>query len=111
VPERRHAKLTPGKSLRIVRELQGLSQAGLADLSGVPQPTISAIENGRKGMGVERARQLADALLVHPSVLAFPDWEPRADIVDLFSHLKKRFAAEQVERNEQDRDRRRRRHG
>ena len=89
VRERRHAKLTPGKSLRIVRELQGLSQAELANLSGVPQPTISAIESGRKGLGVERARQLAEALSVHPAVLAFPGWE--APVVDLFDAHQRRL--------------------
>ncbi|HEY6560461.1 MAG TPA: helix-turn-helix transcriptional regulator [Polyangiaceae bacterium] len=83
VDERQHAKLTPAKSLRIVRELQGLTQADLAKLSGIPQPTISAIENDQKGLGIERAKQLARALKVHPAVLAFPGWEPGANVVDL----------------------------
>jgi len=83
VDERQHARLTPAKSLRVVRELQGLSQAELAKLSGIPQPTISAIENDHKGLGIERAKQLARALKVHPAVLAFPGWEPRANVVDL----------------------------
>ena len=64
-----------GESVRIVRELQDLSQNQLASLSGIPQTTISAIENGRVRLGVERAKALAKALKCHPGVLVFPGWE------------------------------------
>ena len=33
--------------MRILRELQELTQGQLAKLTGIPQSTISAIENGR----------------------------------------------------------------
>ena len=36
--------------------------------------TISAIENGRVSLGVERAKVLAKALKCHPAVLVFPGW-------------------------------------
>ena len=64
-----------GESVRIVRELQELSQNQLAELSGIPQSTISAIENDRISLGVERAKALARALRCHPAVLVFPGWE------------------------------------
>ncbi len=64
-----------GESVRIVRDLQGLSQNQLAELSGIPQSTISAIENNRVSLGVERAKSLARALKCHPAVLVFPGWE------------------------------------
>lgn len=64
-----------GKSVRIIRELQGLSQNELAQLTGIPQSTISAIENDRISLGVERAKVLAVALKCHPAVLVFPGWE------------------------------------
>ena len=35
-----------------LREVQGLSQSGLAEAFGIPQSTISAIENGRVNLGV-----------------------------------------------------------
>jgi len=47
----------------------------LAKLTGIPQTTISAIENGRVRLGVERAKVLARALKFHPAVLVFPGWE------------------------------------
>jgi len=64
-----------GESVRIIRELQELSQNELASLSGIPQSTISAIENDRINLGVERAKTLARALSCHPAVLVFPGWE------------------------------------
>jgi len=67
--------LSVGESVRIVRELQELSQAQLAKLTGIPQSTISGIENDRINIGVERAKTLARALKCHPAVLVFPGWE------------------------------------
>jgi hypothetical protein len=44
-------------------------------LSGIPQATLSAIENDRVRLGVERAKILGRALRCHPAVLVFPGWE------------------------------------
>ena len=60
-----------GDSVRIIRELQELSQNDLADLTSIPQSTISAIENNRVNLGIERAKVLARALKCHPAVLVF----------------------------------------
>ena len=64
-----------GESVRIIRELQGLSQNELSRLTGIPQSTISSIENDRVNLGVERAKVLARSLKCHPSVLVFPNWD------------------------------------
>ena len=69
---KRTVEVSVGESVRIVRELQELSQNQLADLTGIPQSTISAIENDRVQLGVERAKILARALKCHPAVLVFP---------------------------------------
>lgn len=74
-PAKRHIEVSTGESVRILRELQELSQNELADLSGIPQSTISAIENDRVRLGVERAKVLARALRCHPAVLVFPGWD------------------------------------
>ena len=70
-------EVSPGESVRILRELQELSQNELAELTGIPQSTISAIENGRIHLGVERAKVVARALKCHPAVLVFPGWDVR----------------------------------
>ena len=67
--------VTVGESVKIIRELQHLSQNDLAKLSRIPQSTISAIENDRVQLGVERAKVLARALQCHPAVLVFPGWD------------------------------------
>jgi len=64
-----------GESVKILREFQELSQNGLAELTGIPQSTISAIENDRIQLGVERAKVFARALQCHPAVLVFPGWD------------------------------------
>jgi len=71
--------VSPGESVRILRELQELSRSALADLTGIPQSTISAIENGRVRLGVERAKILARALRCHPAVIVFPGWDVKAE--------------------------------
>ena len=72
---RKRVEVFVGESVRIVRELQGLSQNELSTLTGIPQSTISAIENDRVKLGVERAKVIARALKCHPAVLVFPGWE------------------------------------
>ena len=72
---KKRVELSVGESVRIMRELQALSQNELAAMTGLPQSTISAIERDRVKLGVERAKTLARALRVHPAVLVFPGWE------------------------------------
>ncbi|MCK4303415.1 MAG: helix-turn-helix transcriptional regulator [Candidatus Eisenbacteria sp.] len=71
---RKTIDVSVGESVRIIRELQELSQNGLSELTGIPQSTISAIENDRVNLGVERAKVIARALRCHPAVLVFPGW-------------------------------------
>ena len=72
---RKTVDVSPGESVRIIRQLQGFSQTELAKLTGIPQSTISAIENDRIRLGVERAKFLARALRCHPALLVFPGWD------------------------------------
>jgi transcriptional regulator with XRE-family HTH domain len=72
---RKTVDVSVGESVRILRELQELSQNELAGLTGIPQSTISAIENDKVNLGVERAKVIARALRCHPAVLVFPGWE------------------------------------
>ena len=74
-PAKKRITVSAGESVRIIRELQGLSQNQLAQRTGIPQATLSAIESDRVRLGVERAKVLARALKCHPAVLVFPGWE------------------------------------
>ena len=72
---KKHIDVSPGESVKILRELQEMSQNDLAAASGIPQSTISAIERERINLGVERVKALARALKCHPAVLVFPSWD------------------------------------
>lgn len=76
-PAKQRVNVSPGESVRIIRELQGLSQNQLAEITGIAQATLSGIENSRVNLGVERAKVLAAALQCHPAVLVFPGWQPQ----------------------------------
>jgi transcriptional regulator with XRE-family HTH domain len=69
-----------GESVRIIRELQELSQNELSAITGIPQSTLSAIEHDKVNLGVERAKVLARALKCHPAVLVFPGWDVDQEI-------------------------------
>jgi transcriptional regulator with XRE-family HTH domain len=75
VRARPRVALTPGDAVRIARELHEVTQEALAEACGMPQGTISSIENGRVTLGAERAERLARALKVHPAVLLWPSWD------------------------------------
>lgn len=76
---RRQVEVSAGESVRIIRELQGMSQNELSAISGIPQSTISGIECDRINVGVERAKQLSRALKCHPAVLVFPGWDVESE--------------------------------
>ena len=71
-PAKKRVEVSPGESVRILRELQELSQSQLSALTKIPQATISAIENGRVKLEVERAKIFAHALKCHPAVPVSP---------------------------------------
>lgn len=78
VEARVRVKVSPGEALKIIRELQELSQNELAKKTGISQSNISALESGAVEMGKNTAVKLAKALHVHPAVLLFPDYDVQA---------------------------------
>ena len=60
---RKRADVSLGESVRIVRELQRLSQNQLFELSGIPRATLWAIERDRVGLAVECAGACSNAPL------------------------------------------------
>lgn len=74
-PAKKQIDVSVGESLRIMRELQELSQSELSELTGIPQPHLSQLERDELPLGVNRAKVLARALRCHPAVLLFPGWD------------------------------------
>jgi len=75
VKSKSHAKLTPGEAIKMIRELQGLSQNDLSELTDISQSNLSALENDARQLGRNTAIVLAKALHVHPAVLLFPGYQ------------------------------------
>lgn len=53
-----------GTALRGARHREGVTQRQLAELTGIPQRHISEMESGKRQIGRERAKKLAEALHV-----------------------------------------------
>jgi transcriptional regulator with XRE-family HTH domain len=75
VPAGRHAILTTGEVIRMLRELKGWTQAELAERCGISTTNISLLENARVEIGKKRAEQIAKAFGVHPAIIMFPEYE------------------------------------
>lgn len=70
-----HCPVQNPEMLKTLRELQELNQQQLAEMTGLSQSNLSALERGARKIGRERAIMLAKALEVHPAVILFSDFE------------------------------------
>ena len=55
-------RLRLASNLRAIRRARGLSQEGLADLSGLHYTYIGGIERGERNLSIDNVGRLADAL-------------------------------------------------
>ena len=72
---KKHASITTGEVIRMLRELKKWTQEELAKQSGINSKNISLLENGKVDIGKKRAEQLAHAFGVHPAIIMFPEYE------------------------------------
>lgn len=75
VPAKAHTELTPGKVIRMLRELKEWTQEELAKRCNITSTNLSALENDRIEIGKRRAEQLAEAFGIHPATIMFPEYE------------------------------------
>ncbi|APX34019.1 hypothetical protein BH708_16330 [Brachybacterium sp. P6-10-X1] len=68
--------------IRAEREAAGLTQAALARAASVPQPNLSAYENGRRTPSAEVLERLREALRVRPSSRIARHRESLRDVVE-----------------------------
>ncbi len=79
VPAIQRTKLTPGDSIRLMRELKEWTQKELASRTGISAQNISMLENNRIPLGRKRVLMLSRAFGVHPGTLMFPDYVPTVE--------------------------------
>ncbi|MCI0614065.1 helix-turn-helix domain-containing protein [bacterium] len=80
VPAKRHAALTTGEVIRMLRELKGWTQRELAERCGISVTNLSLLERERVDIGKKRAERIAKAFGVHPAIIMFPEHEVRETI-------------------------------
>ena len=56
------SSMLTGQKLRAIRALKGVSQAKLAEISGVSPTAIAQYETGRRDLRADTIRKLCDAL-------------------------------------------------
>ncbi|MBI2313414.1 MAG: helix-turn-helix domain-containing protein [Betaproteobacteria bacterium] len=73
-PAKKRIEVSVGESVRIVRELRGLSQNRLAQLTGIPQATISATKTALFAEAGKQpgSRVLDGRILVEPIGMGVP---------------------------------------
>ena len=77
VPAQRHARVSTGEVIRILREKKGWTQEALAKRCDISPTNLSMLENDRIDIGKKRAEQLAKAFGIHPAIIMFPEYEAR----------------------------------
>lgn len=75
VPAEKHAVLTTGEVIKMLRELKGWTQEELSKRCSINATNISLLENDKVDIGKRRAEQLAQAFKVHPAIIMFPEYE------------------------------------
>jgi len=61
-----------GQRVKVLRKEQGMTQVELAEALGTHQTSLSQIERGVRGVGVQHVLKLARALKVSPDKLLIP---------------------------------------
>jgi hypothetical protein len=66
--KRMKKEMTPGKTLKTLREVRELTQARLGEMTGIPTTRISDYETGQRAISKEGAKKLAGIFGVSPAV-------------------------------------------
>lgn len=66
-------KTTPGAIIRSFRTNFKVSQKELCEITGINEHNLSAIENGRREIGILTAKKIAAFFGFDPSFLLFPN--------------------------------------
>lgn len=69
----KQVETTPGGVIKAFRKNFNITQQELADITGIAETNLSAIENNKIEIGVKRAVFIAAALGIDPALILFPN--------------------------------------
>lgn len=69
--------ITPGSLVRALRKKINMTQKQLADISGLKENNISAIEHNRIEVGLRTAEKLAAVFGIHPARILYPNLQKK----------------------------------
>jgi transcriptional regulator with XRE-family HTH domain len=82
--------LSSGEATRVIRKSLGLTLKDLAEISGIRETHLSAIENCSYEISKKNAERLGAALGVHPATILFPEGiERRSELIEIEKRRKK----------------------
>ncbi len=67
------SEITPGFVVKALRKKFDMTQKNLAEITGLKENNISAIEHNRIEVGMRTAEKLAAVFGVHPARILFPN--------------------------------------
>lgn len=77
ITAKKHATITTGEVISMLRELKKWTQEELSKRSNINSKNISLLENNKIDIGKKRAEQLAKAFGIHPAIIMFPEYEAK----------------------------------
>lgn len=95
----RDAHLELALRLRTARELAGLSQGQVARVMGIPRPSVSEIEAGRRKVSAEELRSFAQVYSVSSAwLLNDSDDDPDRSRIELAARELSKLSGDDVDR-------------
>lgn len=86
-------ELSTGEALRVIRKSLEFTLKDLAEISGIRETHLSALENGSYEMSKKNAERLGAALGVHPATLLFPEGSEKSVEIEEIEKRRKKIIA------------------
>lgn len=90
------SELSSGEAVRVIRKSLSLTLKDLAEISGIQETHLSAIENGSYEISKKNAERLGAALGVHPATLLFPEGIEKSVEIQEIEKRRKKVLAKKV---------------
>lgn len=91
-----NSALSSGEAVRVIRKSLGFTLKDLAEISGIRETHLSAIENDSYEISKKNAERLGASLGVHPATILFPEGVEKSKEIKEIEKRRKRIMANKV---------------